>query len=91
MKELNWYSTVPSFADFHQLTQDEHFRRVPPTWSLIVTCCTADEIAVKETPLIFFAIDSYTLVDYASTRWRIHGNTRACAPWRWRCRQRTSE
>ena len=37
MTELNWYSTVPSFADFHQLTQDEHFYRVPPTWSLIVT------------------------------------------------------
>ena len=37
MKELNWYSTVPSFADFHQLTQDEHFYRVPPTWSIIVT------------------------------------------------------
>ena len=37
MTELNWYSTVPAFADFHQLTHDEHFRRVPPTWSLIVT------------------------------------------------------
>jgi hypothetical protein len=37
MTELNWYSTVPSFTDFHQLTQDEHFHRVPPTWSLIVT------------------------------------------------------
>jgi hypothetical protein len=37
MTELNWYSTVPSFTDFHQLTQDEHFYRVPPTWSLIVT------------------------------------------------------
>lgn len=48
MTDLDWYSTIPQFGDFHQLTQDANYRRVPSHWSVIVTDIVGSTLAIDE-------------------------------------------